>query len=699
MAVLLSALLVVIGVPAAPAYAADPYEGGAEDYPLYVMNDHTPIGLRYSADTTPTGLLPSTQYYVKVRFTVGTSPSSSSNRGYTWNPTTSRWVQEHENWTEFPTVWTDSEGRILSSSNGKVGLEWVYAKFGDENMSGDYYLLVSLSATGAASTYNPADPPLVTVLDAATEGSWVHNGIDMADLGAATNGTRAALRGPTSNGDKTNDTSPLFSLWQTEANLVDDDGDGEIDEADEDWGPFGTVGDFRMGAPVDTTATVSTNRVLRFDDFKTAAEADCDLAVGAADTVAPARVMNLEATGVTNQVELSWDAAADTGGSGLGGYNIYRWETVDPTTAPPFTPVPSLVATTTAGVTSFTDTTVANGVSYSYHVRAVDADTNVGPRSASVEVIPPGANDLFRDWGTDRYATALDISQATFADGSATTVVLATGADFPDALAASGLAGAYGSPLLLVGSSVTTALTDELDRLGATSVVLVGGEKAISADIADALAADYAVERVAGNDRYETAADVARKIVDLGGVSDAAYFVRGDDFADALSVSPFAYSGMTPVLLVSTGSVPLATSAVIDELGVSTGMIAGGEAAVSADTAADLEALLGSLPVRWSGSDRYETAAAVAQAHVDDALAGYGYVGIATGRNFADALGGGAAAGANGGVLLLTQPDTLSAPTQTAIEDNLIYIEELHVFGGEAAIAQLVYDQLDAILQ
>ena len=682
-ALLLAVMLVFGGVVAPPAQAADPYGGGAFDYPMYVMNDHTPFGFRWSAQETSTGLLPSTQYYVKVRMTVNPSPSSATNRGFTWNPDTQRWVQEREAWTQFPTVTTDADGKIAST--------WAYAKFGDESQSGQYYLLVSLSATGSGSTYNPGTPPHLTVLDAKTNGSWVHNGIA---LPSDTVNKRAAVRGPDSNGDKSNDTSDLFSLWQTEANLVDDDSNGTVD--DEDWGPAGASGDVRMAAPVETTATVSTNRVLRFDDFKTA-PADCDMAVGATDTVAPSRVTGLDASASGYEVELTWDAATDDGGAGLAGYQVYRWETPGLAT-PPYTPVPIMVGQVDAPETTFVDDTVTTGVEYGYHVRAVDADTNVGPRSDTVTVAPVAANELSREWGTDRYSTALAISKATFADGSVDTVVIATGLAFPDALGASGLAGAHGSPLLLVGSSVTSALTDEIDRLGATNVVLVGGESAISKPVHDALAATYSVKRIWGQDRYLTAAAVAREIVDLGGNDDAAYFVRGDDFADALSVSPFAYGLQTPVLLVRTNGVPAATANIVDELGFTGGWIAGGTVAVDADTADDLEALLGAKPVRLQGADRYATAVAIAQAHVTMSAANYNYVGIATGTGFADALGGGAAAGANGGVLLLTKPIELSSATKTVLQANMALIDGIHVFGGDSAVTKAVYDAIAKLL-
>ncbi|MDP2401236.1 MAG: cell wall-binding repeat-containing protein, partial [Actinomycetota bacterium] len=434
---------------------------------------------------------------------------------------------------------------------------------------------------GGGSTFNSSAPLQSMILDAATEGGWIHNGITLADVNA-----RVAVRDADATTDLDDDPSLPYALGKTEVNTLDDDGDGTADN--EDYGPTGSAGDFRMGVPADTGVTIFTKRVLRFGGVVTSPAADCDMAAGADDVGAPARVTGLaaEPAGETasGHVELAWDEATDSGDSGLAGYLVYRWEPTQ-TVNPKYTPAPMLIGQTNAGQTTFTDETAIDGTEYAYHVRAIDVATNVGPRSNTATVLPDGAlpepNEIARDWGTDRYATALAISRIAFADDSVETVVIATGAAFPDALAASGLAGVHGSPLLLVGAAVTADLIDELDRLGTTSVVLIGGEKAISADVFDALHAAYDVRRVSGADRYETAAAVAREIADLGGVSDAAYFVRGDESADALSVSPFAYRTTTPVLLIATGGVPTATGGVIDELGIAAGWIIGGPTAVN----------------------------------------------------------------------------------------------------------------------
>jgi len=458
-------------------------------------------------------------------------------------------------------------------------------------------------------------------------------------------------------------------------------------------------GDYRSSVPSDTVVDIYLRRgqTATVNDFTTG-PVDCDIAVGAADTTPPTAATDVTATPTPDGVVLSWDEASDTGGSGLAGYNVYRWP-VAIIDSPGYTTNPAVLIGT-ATDTTFTDTVAAGGVEYAYRVRAVDADTNVGPRSNTATVIAVGRNDIARDFGDSRYATAFAVSESSFASGSVeTTVVVATGEDFADALAGSSLAGVHGSPLLLVHETVLDDLMVEIDRLGATDVVLIGGTGVISTDIEDGLAAEYNVKRVFGANRFETAAEVAREVAAFGGNTADAYFVRGDDFADAISVSPFAYSTQTPVLLVQTTGVPTWTEDVIDELGVTSGMIAGGVGAVDANAEADLETLLGAPLVRWAGLSRFETAALAAQWHVDQGLATFGYVGIATGYNFPDALGGGAAAGANGGVLLLTRVDSLVPETRAILEDNVAMIDEVHVFGGTGAINATVYSAIESILQ
>jgi len=661
----------LVGVPT--AFAASSFTGGPTDTVLYVPNDHTPIAFRFRATA---GLSPSTQYYVKVRFTVGTSPNPTTNRGFTWNAASGAWVPDlgGGNWTDFPVVTSNSDGTITE--------QWIFAKFGDELSSGAYHVMISLFANG--TTYNSSDVPAVTVMNMATEGGWIHNGTTIA---AGSAGKRVECTSIAS-------TATVYALAKTELDLVDSDSDGTVDN--EDYGPAGvSAADFRLGVPVGVPFNTYINRTTQITTSFTLPVADTDIVHTGADQVAPSAPGSFLVKSDVLSNELSWTAASDSGGSGLASYRIVRRVATE---TAGFSNPWSLIATPTAGTTSYVDDDLEAGVEYFYEIRAVDTATNIGPRASGSGTPLSEPPVTVRTSGADRYATAIAISESTFAPDSVSTAILATGMNFPDALAASGLAGAVGSPVLLVGASVTASLTAELDRLGVTDVVIVGGESAVSASVATQLAENYTVDRIAGSDRYITAAYVASRINELTGNTSFAFFARGDSFADALAVSPIAYSGAIPVLLVRPSSVPTITSGAIGVLGVTDGVVAGSEAAVSSGVYTTLDGLLSGTIQRVGGTNRYDTAKLVAEYAVDEGWATYSYIGLATGLNYPDALGGCAATAWNGGVLLLTDPNTLSAPVASAITDNKSDIGMVEIYGGTSAVSQGVFDAVEALL-
>ncbi len=96
----------------------------------------------------------------------------------------------------------------------------------------------------------------------------------------------------------------------------------------------------------------------------------------AADTVAPAVPANVQAvaSGPT-QVNLTWDASADTGGSGLAGYRIFR----NGGTAP----------IATVAIASYSDINLTAGTAYTYVVRAFDGAGNVSGPSNAISITTP----------------------------------------------------------------------------------------------------------------------------------------------------------------------------------------------------------------------------------------------------------------------------------------------------------------------
>ncbi|MBB2901858.1 putative cell wall-binding protein [Kineococcus radiotolerans] len=85
--------------------------------------------------------------------------------------------------------------------------------------------------------------------------------------------------------------------------------------------------------------------------------------------------------------------------------------------------------------------------------------------------------------GADRYETSAEVATELFP--AATTVVLATGRNFPDALAGAPAAGRRGAPVLLVGTELAPSVREYL-RAGAgriEAVYVLGGEGTVPAGV------------------------------------------------------------------------------------------------------------------------------------------------------------------------------------------------------------------------
>lgn len=134
---------------------------------------------------------------------------------------------------------------------------------------------------------------------------------------------------------------------------------------------------------------------------------------------------------------------------------------------------------------------------------------------AALQDLPDGVT-VTRIGGAERIETAALIARA--ATDAADTVLLARArgpqdnptAAFIDAIGAGALSARTGWPLLLVDGDVATPATSEaMAALDPDRVVVLGGEAAVSTVAADSVAAGRPVSRLAGPDRYATAAEVA----------------------------------------------------------------------------------------------------------------------------------------------------------------------------------------------
>lgn len=296
--------------------------------------------------------------------------------------------------------------------------------------------------------------------------------------------------------------------------------------------------------------------------------------------------------------------------------------------------------------------------------------------------------------GADRYATAAAVSQWAFPAGVPVAYV-ATGTSYPDALAGGPAAARGGGPMLLTTrDALPGATAAELERLQPGRIVVLGGTSAVSNAVATRLAG-YArtgvVERLAGADRYATAAAVSRATFAPG--VPVVYVATGTSFPDALSGGVAAGRQQGPVLLVSPTSVPPATRTELDRLDPARIVVLGGTSAVSAGVATALDAYTSGTVTRLSGIDRYATAVAVSKATTATDAPRTVY--LATGTAFPDGLGGTPVAARAGSPLLIVPSGGLTP--ELSAELRRLNPPRVVILGGPSVVSSAVAAQVAAL--
>ncbi len=313
--------------------------------------------------------------------------------------------------------------------------------------------------------------------------------------------------------------------------------------------------------------------------------------------------------------------------------------------------------------------------------------------------------------GADRYKTAIEVSQRSFPEG-ADTIVVATGMNWPDALAGSALAGVAGAPVLLIdqvspmtttsGYGLVADITAEIERLGATDAYILGGEQAVSAKVEAALVGQFGMDvtRLGGADRFETSCLIADEVAELSDewFEGVAFVATGMNFPDALAAAPLAAFAGYPVFLSGPSGVPTTVLSCMEDLGIEDAFVLGGTAVVPQKAVDQLTAIDITVIERLAGADRYGTAAAVAEYGFDEFGMAMDTVGIATGVNYPDALAVGAALGQEGYLMALTGSTALPKATEDLLTEHADEISRIRFVGGPVAIAESVRAKILALL-
>lgn len=298
--------------------------------------------------------------------------------------------------------------------------------------------------------------------------------------------------------------------------------------------------------------------------------------------------------------------------------------------------------------------------------------------------------------GSDRFATAAAVARSAYPSGS-DTVVIANGTTWPDAVGGGVLAGVSGGPILLVNQAGIPAATKaELTRLAPKKVFILGGAESVPETLAVALAQEAveatAVVRLAGENRYLTAAKVASETIDAvppswGG---QALVASGRTYADALAAGPFAIVTSRPIYLIDEVHAQTVISA-MRKAGVKKVAVLGGDAAVPPTVRGLLADAFGASNVdRVAGKDRYETATLIAELAVRYSGFSFGRPGLATGTGFADSLSAAPLLAQRRSPLLLAPPQAASDRFADWLYAHRAEISGFTAFGGDAALTPRV---------
>lgn len=285
-------------------------------------------------------------------------------------------------------------------------------------------------------------------------------------------------------------------------------------------------------------------------------------------------------------------------------------------------------------------------------------------------------------FGKDRYQTAVEVSKKTF--DKADTVILASGKNFPDALAASTYAGIAKAPILLTSdSAITPEVVKEIERLGANKVVVVGGTSLIPERLLKVLKdKGITVERISGKDRYETAIKLFNsKVTDKENI----IIANGENFADALSIAP--YAGIKGYGIILTTGKTIDKSVLKDAKNVT---IVGGTSSVSVELEKELKDM--ELDVtRVKGSDRYETSLEIAKKFFGDVK----FAVVSNGQDFPDSLTGSVIGINKNAPMLLVKNNEINKDIVKFLEEK--DIEEITIVGGSTSVGENVRKTLKSI--
>jgi len=213
--------------------------------------------------------------------------------------------------------------------------------------------------------------------------------------------------------------------------------------------------------------------------------------------------------------------------------------------------------------------------------------------------------------GEDRYQTAIKISNEKSGEAKyegwrgARNVIVVNSNSMVDALSSTPFAQEKSAQILLTEANKLNSETKkEISRLRPENVYVIGGESAVSDSVINELKSmDIYVERIGGNNRYETSLEIAKK---LGDVSEIAVVNGVTGLPDAVSIAPVAAQKNMAIVLASPNEGTKVFDQYIKENNITKSYVIGNKAAISNEVANKLPSA-----ERLGGIDRNETNAVI----------------------------------------------------------------------------------------
>ena len=317
--------------------------------------------------------------------------------------------------------------------------------------------------------------------------------------------------------------------------------------------------------------------------------------------------------------------------------------------------------------------------------------------ASSVWVVGAQERQIETIIGKNRIETAIKISQEGWK--SAETVILVNDSAIPDALTATPLAFAKNAPILLIGKDgLNKATAEEIKRLDAKDVIMIGGDAVLSSNVEkDLKALNVKVDRIKGATREETALAIAKRLDGIKDVSEIAVVNGTNGLADAVSVAAAAAERNMPILLANPKKGLAISEKFIKDENINISDIIGGKTVLP-------DKLVSKLPgkQRIEGLDRKDTNAKVIEKFYTGKELDNVYLakdGMGDSGQLIDALAVGALAAKNGAPVLIASKKLSEKQIDVINTKRIDTITQVGGNGNEKAFSELKEIEKEVVIK